>query len=281
MSQSDTVDTPGALALRAITADPGSTLLGLDFDGTIAPIIDDPDQAYANPDAVAALGRIGRLVRAVVVITGRPVRTAVRLGRFEETPGLEKMTVIGQYGVERWEAATGQFDVPPDPPEIGAVTLELPSILAELDLTEVKVEYKGRAIGVHTRTMADPVAAFERLGEPLTALAERHGLKIEPGKQVWEIRAPGVDKGAALRATVEALGAKQVIFAGDDLGDLPAFHMVQTLRGEGVPGLLVCSASHEEDALTSISDVVVDGSAGIAVWLTELADALERSASSE
>ena len=65
-------------ALRAILANPGDTLVGLDFDGTLAPIVDDPEQAYANPAAVAALGRLGRRVGAVVVITGRPARTAVR-----------------------------------------------------------------------------------------------------------------------------------------------------------------------------------------------------------
>ena len=42
------------------------------------------------------------------------------------------------------------------------------------------------------------------------------------------------------------------------------------LREEGLAGLLVASASHEEDALSSRADVVVDGPAGIAVWLRDL-----------
>jgi trehalose 6-phosphate phosphatase len=265
----------GARALQAVIASPGDTLVGLDFDGTLAPIVDDPEQAYADRAAVQALGRLGERVRAVVVITGRPVRTAVRLGDFDSVSGLGGMVVLGQYGVERWNADGDTYVVPPAPAEIVAVAAELPGLLAELGLGEARIEHKGRAIGVHTRTMPDPEAAFARLDEPVRALAARHGLRVEPGRQVWEIRAPGVDKGAALRSFVAEVGARQVIFAGDDLGDLPAFDAVRQLRDEGINGLLVCSASYEEDALVKISDVILDGPAGVAGFLADLADALD------
>ena len=62
-----------------------------------------------------------------------------------------------------------------------------------------------------------------------------------------------------------------MIFAGDDLGDLAAFHAVRDLEKTGLTGLLVCSSSDEEDALTKLSDVVVDGPRGLAGWLTDLA----------
>jgi trehalose 6-phosphate phosphatase len=97
---------------------------------------------------------------------------------------------------------------------------------------------------------------------------------LESGKKVWEIRAPGMDKGAALRAIVGETGARQVIFAGDDLGDLPAFRAVRDLASAGVAGLLVCSASTEETALTELCDVIVDGPPGLAAWLNELAERL-------
>ncbi len=61
MSLPDRVPRPAHEALRgdpAITRQ--DTLVGLDFDGTLAPIVDDPEQAYADPAAVAALGRLGR-----------------------------------------------------------------------------------------------------------------------------------------------------------------------------------------------------------------------------
>jgi len=92
---------------------------------------------------------------------------------------------------------------------------------------------------------------------------------------VLEIRAPGIDKGDALRQLVQEKGIGQVIFAGDDLGDLPAFRAVEQLREEGVPGLLVCSASHEEDALSEMADLILCGPEGVAQWLTRLAENLE------
>ena len=266
----------GVQALQAIISSPGDTVVGLDFDGTLAAIVDNPEQAYADRAAVEALGRLAERVRAVVVVTGRPVRTAVRLGGFDSVRGLASMVVLGQYGVERWNADGNDYVVPPEPPGIVAVADELPSLLAEQGLDDARIEHKGRAIGVHTRTLPDPEAAFAKLAEPIRALADSHGLRIEPGKQVWEIRAPGMDKGAALRAFVAEVGAKQVIFAGDDLGDLPAFDAVRQLRDEGVAGLLVCSASYEEDALAQVADVILDGPTGVAGWLTDLADALSR-----
>jgi len=271
MSLPEPLTAAGATALQAIIDSPSDTLLATDFDGTLAPIVDDPDQAYADPDAVAALGRLGHRIGAVVIITGRPARTAVRLGRFQNVGGLESMIVLGQYGFERWNAADDSYLLPPDPPEIMAVAEELPRIMTSLDLGDVRVENKGRALAIHTRLLPDPRAAFSKLSAPLHELATRHGLIVEQGKKVWEIRAPGVDKGRALNAIVAETGARQVIFAGDDLGDLAAFHAVRDLEKGGLAGLLVCSSSDEEDALTELSDVIVDGPRGLATWLTELA----------
>ena len=58
---------------------------------------------------MAALGRLGQYVGTVVVITGRAARTAVELGGFREIAGLSSMIVLGQYGVERWNAADDEY----------------------------------------------------------------------------------------------------------------------------------------------------------------------------
>jgi trehalose 6-phosphate phosphatase len=261
----------GEDALLAIVRQPRQTLVALDFDGTLAPIVDDPERAFADPDAVDALAEVGSLVGTVALVTGRPARTAVRLGGFAGRAGLESMVVLGQYGVERWDGATDSYTIPPEPPEVTAAGEELPTILASLGLADARVEHKGRALGVHTRQLADPRAAFDALSGPLRDLAARHGLLLEPGRNVLEIRASGTDKGGALRELVAETGARQVVFAGDDLGDLPAFEAVAALRDEGVAGLLVCSASQEEDALRSRADVVVEGPAGVSAWLRDLA----------
>jgi trehalose 6-phosphate phosphatase len=275
MGLPEPLSTAGFQALEAILTSPSETLIAADFDGTLAPIVEDPEQAYADPNVVAALGRLGEHVGSVVVITGRPARSAVRLGRFREVAGLHSMIVLGQYGVERWNAAHDEYVLPPDPPQIKAVAQELPKILDSLDLADARIEDKGRAIAVHTRSLQDPKAALAKLAGPLGDLVARHGLVSTPGKYVLEIRAPGMDKGTALRAIVEETGARQVVFAGDDLGDLPAFWAVRELAAAGVAGLLVCSASTEEDALTKLSDVIVEGPAGLAAWFNQLVEWLQ------
>jgi trehalose 6-phosphate phosphatase len=271
----------GAAALQAILDHPRQALLAFDFDGTLAPIIDDPEQAVAHPDAVAGLAEVGALVETVAVVTGRPARTAVRLGGFAGRAGLESMVVLGQYGVERWDGATDTYTIPPEPPAVTAAVQELPALLAGLGLAEARVEHKGRAVGVHTRELPEAQAAFARLRAPLAGLADRHGLLLEPGRNVLEIRAPGTDKGAALTALVAERGARVVAFGGDDLGDLPAFDAVAQLRADGTPGLLICSASAEEDALRARADVVVEGPAGLAAWLHDLARRLQRKSGPE
>jgi trehalose 6-phosphate phosphatase len=276
MSLPEPLSAPQSEALQAIINSPSDTLIATDFDGTLAPIVEDPAQAYADPSAVAALGRLGQHVGRVVVITGREARTAVHLGGFREVAGLGSMIVLGQYGVERWNALHDEYILPPEPPQMSAVAEVLPEVLDSVGLVGVRIEYKGRAVAVHTRLLPDPQGALVKLEDPLRELAARHGLVVEPGKKVWEIRAPGMDKGIALRSIVDETSARQVIFAGDDLGDLPAFRAVRELASAGVAGLLVCSASTEEAALTELCDALVDGPPGFAAWLTELAERLAR-----
>ncbi|MCL6739116.1 trehalose-phosphatase [Streptomyces neyagawaensis] len=263
----------GRDALDAILADPGRTVIALDFDGTLAPIVPDPEQARAHPDAVPTLAALAPRVLSVAVVTGRPAAVAVRHGGFAGVPGLEHLTVLGHYGAERWDAATDTVTAPPPHPGVTAVRAELPAVLDEAGAGEgTWIEEKGRAVAVHTRRAADPQATFEVLRAPLTDLATRHGLIVEPGRMVLELRPPGMDKGVALRRHVVDSGATAVLYAGDDLGDLPAFAAVEKLRGEGVPGLLVCSGSTEVTELSERADLVVDGPEGVVRLLSRIAE---------
>jgi trehalose 6-phosphate phosphatase len=129
---------------------------------------------------------------------------------------------------------------------------------------------------VHTRQTSDPGGIVSTLRGPLTALAERNGLVIEPGRFVLELRPPGSDKGAALTELVTERGAKSVVFCGDDLGDLAAFAAVRALREHGIPGCTVCSASPESAPVAAEADVVTDGPTGIVAFLGDLAVSLGR-----
>jgi trehalose 6-phosphate phosphatase len=108
----------------------------------------------------------------------------------------------------------------------------------------------------------------------LENLAREVGLEPHPGRRVLEMRPPGFDKGGALRSVVTERDARAVLFAGDDVGDLAAYDEVDRLRVQGVPGVLVCSASAEFNGLVERADVVVDGPAGVVDYLSRLASVL-------
>ncbi|MDO0913885.1 trehalose-phosphatase [Streptomyces sp. DT2A-34] len=260
---------PGRAGLAAILARPERALIALDFDGTLAPIVPDPEQARPHPDALPALTALAPKVAAVAVITGRPADVAVRYGGFTGAPGLEHLVVLGHYGAERWDAVSGEVTAPDPHPGIAAVRVELPDLLDSTQGTWV--EDKGHAIAVHTRRAADPQGTFDALREPLTDLATRNGLIVEPGRMVLELRPPGMDKGVALSEYVRELGAESVLYAGDDLGDLPAYAAVGELRSDGTPGLLVCSGSEEVTELSEKADLVVDGPQGVVRLLRAIA----------
>ncbi len=265
----------GRAGLAALLADPAGALIALDFDGTLAPIVADPDAAFAHPDTVGVLARLAERIGTVAILTGRPVQAVRRLARLDDAAGVDGLEVLGQYGVERWDAATGEVVAPEPPAGLAAAREALPALLARLDAGDAYVEDKGRALGVHVRRTADPQGTFERLREPLAALTAEHDLHLEPGKLVLELRAPGIDKGAALGELVTNRGARAVAFAGDDLGDLAAYDAVERLRAEGVPGLLLCSLGDERTALADRADLVLDGPDGVVAWLGSLADRLD------
>ncbi len=125
---------------------------------------------------------------------------------------------------------------------------------------------------MHTRRLPDAADAFVRLEQALGDAAERHGLTLEPGRQVLEVRAPGMHKGLAVEAALAEPHAGGVLFAGDDLGDLEAFEAVRRLRDQGLPTLLVCSSSQEQEVLAELSDVVVDGPGGVLGLLSRFTD---------
>lgn len=250
-------------------------VVGLDFDGTLAPIVDDPTRAHIHPEAADALTALAPQVGAIAVITGRPARQALDLGGLEAVGDAiraagKELFLFGQYGNERWTSHHRRIVGPRPPRGLATFERDLPRTLRRADAVDAYVEDKGLAVAVHTRRLDDPVAAFERLLPPLRALAERHGLMVEPGRNVIEVRSPGVHKGLVVEALAAELDARGFFFAGDDLGDLEAFEAVGELEKRGVAALRVCSASQEQSALLPLADVVVTGPEGVVALLHQL-----------
>ena len=235
-----------------------------DFDGTLAPIVDDPAAARPLPEAVDALRRLAARFARVGVISGRPVDVlADRLGGHAGVAGLY---LSGLYGLEvldggqrrdhpsagAWRAAVAEA--------AGRAGRELPGA--------VLIEPKGLSLTLHFRTapeMADEVRRWA------AAEADRTGLDIRPARQSIELHPPvEADKGTALLAA--ATGLEAVCFLGDDVGDIPAFTALEQLGRAGRHVLRVGVNSDEAPpVLSDVVDVLVDGPAGAVGLLARLA----------
>ena len=222
------------------------------------------------------LTELAAQVRAVVVITGRPARQVVALGHLEhvadELPADAELMVMGQYGNERWDSRSRAFTSPEPPEGLSAFRDELPGLLADADAGGRPRGGEGpRRRGPHPTAARPPGGLRPAAGAARGRLADRHGLLLEPGRLVLEVRAPGMHKGKAVQAAFEEHDGEGVLFIGDDLGDLEAFEAARALSDEGVPTLLVCSGSEEQEALVEISDIVVPGPDGVMALLASYA----------
>jgi len=271
--------------LTAMAADPGGVLVALDFDGTLARIVENPAEAAAHPEIPGVLARLESEVACLAVITGRPARVAAsrsglasiavtRIAR-GGTVRPNHIVVLGHYGAERWDGSTLQVSAPPVHHGVVEAKRTVQDQIDDGTLPDGStVEDKGRSVAVHTRPADEPGPAAAEAEELLTPLAERLGLTVEPGRFVVELRPPGSDKGSALRDLVERVDPTGVIYIGDDLGDIPAFEEIARMRERGLPALAICSGSDEVTELTEHADLILKGPGGVATWLAELAAAL-------
>lgn len=250
----------GREGLAALLARPEEGLVALDYDGTLAPVVARPQDAVPQEGAVQALRRLDGLVD-VAIVTGRPVDVVLSLTGLADLPRLQ---VLGQYGTQRWQR--GRLIAEPPVAGIARARAALPALAAP---EGADVEDKGLSLVVHSRRAPDPPGALARLRPAIEALAADTGLEVHPGRLVLELRPPGHDKGTALTRLLPQRSC--VVYAGDDLGDLPAFEVLADL-----PRVLVCSDSDEAPPdLRAAADLVVPGPGGVVAFLHALADALK------
>jgi trehalose 6-phosphate phosphatase len=253
-----------------LAAQAGQVALCLDFDGTLSPIVDDPEAARPLPGVVELLGLLAARFAAVALISGRP---ADYLATHADAPGVR---YLGMYGLE--EIVDGRVWVDPrleaGRPAVDAAHRELHDSAAVRDCG-AWLEDKRYAVAVHTRRVADPDRWAEPIDRAARQIAARHGLEVVPGKLVWELR-PAVrsDKGDAVRKVLASSGARSVVAAGDDLGDLAAFAAAAQFAAAGGDGLRVAVRSAEAPPeLLAQADLVVEGPPGLRAFLERLARA--------
>lgn len=261
--------------MAAVLARPRGALAALDYDGTLSAIARRPEDAVPVPGALDAVGLLAERVGAVVLISGRPVGQLLELTGLRQHPARQQLTVLAQYGLERWDGSVDRVSSPPPLPGVEGARRELAALLADPQTPQgVSVEDKGQALVVHTRLTADPDRVLNGLRPRLDAVAERAGLEPHPARNALELRPPGYEKGGALLRFREERSSEAVLFVGDDLGDLPAFDAIEQLRRQGVPGIGVVSDSTEVTGLRERADLLLDGPAAVVTFLRELAERL-------
>ena len=198
-----------------------STLLAFDFDGTLAPICDDPSEVRMTRAAVALLDEITRMEGVVVaIISGRD---ADDLEPRVNAPGAY---IVASHGLE--VRAPGGLLVRDTPP----LGTELPHGLElEAQASGLRIEKKKHAIALHWRGV--PYEAVAPLVELFRTWARESDLEVIEGRCVAEARCRGAGKEEALRWLVRALGTERVFYAGDDITDFGALQFAAE-RGRGV-----------------------------------------------
>jgi trehalose 6-phosphate phosphatase len=259
--------TPRPTAIEAVAAQPAAAALVLDFDGVLAPIVADPETSVMPERTAASLARLTGSIGTVAVLSGRPA--SFLAGRVR-VPGIR---LLGSYGMEQVKDGNGQLSAAAAEwlAAVASARDELTGLLATLP--GVRIETKPISVAVHWRQAPDRSSAAAEVGQATARVAAATGLRLEPGKLVSELRPPiDVDKGSAVAALIRETGPAVTVYAGDDLGDLPALRAVHEAGGYC---LAVDHGAETDPRLLAAADQVIAGTDGFADWLAELAGAVQ------
>ena len=198
--------------------------LFLDFDGTLAPLQDDPDTVKLPDNGGAVLRALAnQLGGALVLISGR---------------GIQDLSL--RTPIELWRAGGHGQDVcaPGEKPRAahGTPPPELANAVADIVSQHdgARIENKGRVIAVHYRQ--NP-SVGEELAASLAALSDKtDGYACQHGKMVIELKPHSANKGRALTRlmTQPPFAGRLPVMVGDDTTDEDAMRAAQALGGFGI-----------------------------------------------
>ena len=265
MEEALTAQRLGSL-LAPLRESPGATAVLTDIDGTLAPIVERPDQAAVSEEARQVLAELSGSFGLVGCISGRRAEEA------RDLVGLDGIGYAGNHGLELLLPGESglRFD-----PAIRGHEEEAAEYVGGLDRDAlaaqgIRIEDKGPIQALHWRGAPDERAAEARARE-VAAGAGRAGLDCRWGRKVLELRPKGGGgKEAAVAALLATDGIEAAIYAGDDRTDLDAFRRLRDLRERGRLRAAVCVGVISEEGPAEIaqeSDLAVEGTEG---WLAVL-----------
>jgi len=237
-------------------------LLAFDFDGTLSPIVETPDSAAPFEGVPAALERLAARFGEVAVVSGRPVEFLERW-----FPAPSAVTLVGLYGLELRRDGERQDH------ETSGVWRETIADVAGLARLQgpdgMDVELKGLSLTLHYRRHPEAADAVRSWAEEM---AGPTGLRARSARMSVELHPPiAEDKGTVLHHLVAA-HTGPVLFAGDDVGDIPALDALGALRDAGRTTLGVVVMSDEITGdLVALADVMVEGPRAVADMVLALA----------
>lgn len=271
---SDAAGAPSELVelVAPLRGEPSASVLLFDIDGTLAPIVPDPEDAAVPAETREVLRELAARYALVACVTGRRAIEARWI------VGVDEIVYSGNHGLEllRPGAADPELD-----PSVAGDARRARDFVLELDAEDVSVaglrlESKGRIQALHWRGAVDEAAA-RRHAERIASSAASAGLVPHWGRKVLEIRPVAeIDKGTAVERLLKGSDARSALFGGDDRGDLAAFDALGRLVESGAlaAAVLIGVASDEgPPELGERADAIVHGPEGFLEVLKLLADA--------
>lgn len=236
-------------ALTEVAATP-RLLVTSDFDGTLAPIVNNPADARPLPEAAAALEELaGAPDTVAALISGRALSVLRELSGMSDA-----VQAVGSHGAEFDTGFAHEIDTA----LLAEIAETLNSIAAERPGVMVETKLASVALHVRNASEADGVAAL--------ALAREAALSWDAhstaGKAVLEFAVIVTDKGEAVDILRNRCHATAVVFLGDDVTDEKAFRRMR----DGDIGIKIGPGE-------SLADFRVDSPADVAAVLRHLADA--------
>lgn len=201
--------------------------LFVDIDGTIAEITALPDDATVSPECRETLDSLAGQLAAVVVLSGRDLRTAQRM------VDLTTVTYFTNHGIERWENEAYTVD-PEVQPYLERLQEATKRLKERLDMSVYTWEEKGVGLSIHYRTAPDPEQARDSALALLDELGISSWMDVRLGKMLLDLRLPvSASKGTAVQTMIQERGLRGAIVMGDDITDLDSFRAARRMEERG------------------------------------------------